>query len=304
MIRLISFATEGFEGPMRILFESASRNGAQSTRGYGRDDVRAMAVYGAHRDILDAPRGAGYWAWKPLIILQELQTMPEGEVLIYCDAGRVERPYTIDRSLTEVVDWVVRERSGLLPGIYIPQWGPNERWTKGECFAAMNCDSPAIRKHPQIQATFSIWQAHDRSREFVRQWATWCLDARAVSDERIDPGIADAPDFIDHRHDQSVLTNLALMNGLQCFGNPGETIVGHFRQSPIDKDIGTLADRIAGRKWSIRRRLAKEQLRGRDLASPARGVWPKLARGIRYARAFLGTFLADSAPNEFQNAQG
>jgi len=186
---------------------------------------------------------------------------------------------------------VVRERAGMLPGVYIPQFGPNEHWTKGECFAAMHCDSAEIRRHPQIQATFSVWQAHARSREFVRQWAQWCLDPRAVADERGEPAIPDAPGFRGHRYDQSVLTNLVLLHGLRCFGDPWETIVGPYRQSPVDKDIGALADRIAGRTWAIRRRLATEQLRWRDMAGPPRGIGPRLARALRYAGAILRTFL-------------
>jgi hypothetical protein len=153
----------------------------------------------------------------------------------------------------------------------------------------MGCDRSEVRAHPQVQATFSVWQANPRSRAFVNEWSRWCLDPRAVADERIDPAIADAPGFIDHRHDQSVLTNLVLTHGLRCFGAPGRTVVGPFRQSPVDKDIGTLADRIAGRGWAIRLRLAREQLRGRDLARPARGPVARGLRLIRLARAFAAT---------------
>lgn len=294
MLKLISFATPGFEDPLASLMASARMQGADAVRAWTPGELAALDVVAANRALFDAPRGAGYWAWKPQIILRELEEMADGDVLIYNDAGRVERPYTIDRPLGPVVDWVIRERGGMLPGIYIPQWGAHELWTKGECLIAMDCDRPEIRRHPQIQATFSIWQAHERSRAFVREWARWCLDPRAVADERIDPAIPDAPGFIDHRHDQSVLTNLVLRHGLRCFGQPDETVVGPYRQSPIDKDIGTLADRIAGRGWAIRRRLADEQLRWRDLADRARGARPGPVRAARYALALLGTYAPSS----------
>jgi hypothetical protein len=146
VIRFISFATPGFEEPMRIVLETARRHGADSVRGWTGDDIRALSIYPDYREVLDAPRGAGYWAWKPLIILEELNALPEGDVLIYSDAGRADRPYRIDRPLREVVDWVLRERDGMLPGVYIPQWGANQRWTKAECFAAMGCDTRSGRR--------------------------------------------------------------------------------------------------------------------------------------------------------------
>lgn len=274
---------------MRIVLETARRHGADSVRGWTGDDIRALSIYPDYREVLDAPRGAGYWAWKPLIILEELNALPDGDVLIYSDAGRADRPYRIDRPLREVVDWVLRERDGMLPGVYIPQWGANQRWTKAECFAAMGCDTPAIRLHPQIQATFSVWQAHDRSRAFVARWARWCLDPRAVADERIDPGLREADDFIDHRHDQSVLTNLALLEGLRGFGDPMHAIVGPFRHSSIDKHIGTLADRIAGRGWAIRHRLAREQLHPPGEHTGWRRAAHRLGQAVRYARAWCKT---------------
>ena len=34
-----------------------------------------------------APRGAGFWLWKPWLVLRQLQKMAEGELLLYTDAG-------------------------------------------------------------------------------------------------------------------------------------------------------------------------------------------------------------------------
>ena len=290
MIRFISFASPGFETPMRALLESARVHGADSTHGWTRAELCVLPEYAEHRSILDAPRGSGYWAWKPLIIRAELAAMSEGDVLVYCDAGRAERPQVVDRALGPVVDHVVREHAGMLPGVYIPQWGPNRRWTKRECLLAMDCDTPAVRDHCQIQASFSIWQAHRESREFVAEWARWCLDARAVADERVNPAVIESAGFIDHRHDQSILTNLAVSRGLRAFGDPVRARLGPYPHSPIDKDLGTLADRLAGRSWAIARRLADEQLRASDLAAPPRGLWPRARRALRWAKAFARTW--------------
>lgn len=33
-------------------------------------------------------QGAGYWVWKPFIILKELEHLQDGDYLLYTDAGR------------------------------------------------------------------------------------------------------------------------------------------------------------------------------------------------------------------------
>jgi hypothetical protein len=48
-------------------------------------------------------RGGGWWAWKPFIILKELETMPDGHWLLYCDVGRVYPFKVIDRRLDRLI---------------------------------------------------------------------------------------------------------------------------------------------------------------------------------------------------------
>ena len=127
----------------------------------------------------------------------------------------------------------------MLPGLYLPRYGRNAIWTKGECFAALGCEDSIFKEHPQIQATFSVWEKHDASIDFVSTWLDWCTNPAALIDDHIDPNIPDAPDFREHRHDQSVLTLLTLKRGLKCFGSPFESHKGERR-------INCLIDRING----------------------------------------------------------
>ena len=46
------------------------------------------------------------------------------------------------------------------------------------------------------------------SEKFIEEWLTWCLIKSIIDDEK-DPYIQDK-EFIDHRHDQSILTNLQI----------------------------------------------------------------------------------------------
>jgi hypothetical protein len=285
MLKITSYCTPEHAAPMDLLFASARRHGADEAQGWTRRQLEETAFYRAHRRVFDAARGAGYWAWKPFFLLETLKAAAEGDIIIYNDAGRHQAPFVVDRPLGTLADWVVRHRGGLLPGVYIPQWGLNRHWTKGECFRAMGCDVPAVRDHPQVQATFSVWQRNDRALDFVSDWLRWCVTMEAISDEKMGD-VPDAPDFRDHRFDQSVLTNLTLGNGLTCFGDPHRIAIGGNRINASDKHIGHLIDRIEGRTWAIRSRIAREDRRLAGLAAPVNGRLSLLRRAKRLARSW------------------
>ena len=40
-----------------------------------------------NKKILDAPKGIGYWLWKPFIILETMKNISEGDVIVYSDSG-------------------------------------------------------------------------------------------------------------------------------------------------------------------------------------------------------------------------
>ena len=238
MIALTCYATEEFEDTQRDLGQAALEHGARRVSLWRPGDLKRDGFYDRHRDILVRPRGAGYWLWKPYIILAELERLDDGDMLIYSDSGKAKAPQLITRPLNILTEWVRENLGGMLPGFYCPQFGRNARWTKGECFAVMNCRSSFFQDHPQIGATYSVWEKHDRSIAFVREWLHWCTNPAALLDDQVDPSIPNSQDFKDHRHDQSVLTLLALKQGLRCFGSPLEV------RNPC-KRIDTLIDRIA-----------------------------------------------------------
>jgi hypothetical protein len=240
MISLTTFATDEYAAAQIGLAQSALGAGARKVTMWRPEDLRRTQFYQENREILDRPRGGGYWLWKPYIILTELERVSEGEFVIYHDCGHPDKPNMIKRPLSIVADWCRDHHGGMIPGIYIPRYGRSARWTKGECYSVMGCDSPAYTDHPLIQAGFSVWRKQQASLDFVREWLHWCSVPAAILDDRIDPAIPDAPDFREHRHDQSVLTLLALKRGLKCPGSPWEALPGERR-------INCLADLITGR---------------------------------------------------------
>ena len=187
-----------------IQIASIGAGGIDSAVAWNRAKLQATRFYREHRDILDTPRGDGYWLWKPYIILQALRSVGNDDVVIYSDVGRV-KPYAFTRAVAPLVQWC-RRHNGILPGVPVL---PQAHWTKRDCFHFMGCDTPQFWKATQIQATFSLWSG-PAAMEFVSQWLKWCTDRRCLSDDPNTCGLVNLPGFVEHRHDQSVLTNLCV----------------------------------------------------------------------------------------------
>jgi hypothetical protein len=208
-LHLVTFASAAFESSRDRLLASARRSG-QFREVVVWDDERLRSdPFVGESSLLAHSRGIGYWFWKPHIICDTLERVAEGDVVVYSDAGRFEDRYAIDRSVAPLIQFA-EQHEGLFPGVLVSNFGPNAWWTRRDCFVLMGCDDVRFWEHPQVQATFSLWIKCERALSFVREWRTYCSDIRVVGDGPNTCGLANLPGFIDHRHDQSVLTNLVV----------------------------------------------------------------------------------------------
>ncbi|KAL7425480.1 hypothetical protein ACHAXM_000034, partial [Skeletonema potamos] len=70
----------------RIVQEALDTGWFASVKALGPDDLTADFKK-KFEDILKLPRGGGYWIWKYDVIEQALESMNEGDFLVYLDAG-------------------------------------------------------------------------------------------------------------------------------------------------------------------------------------------------------------------------
>lgn len=217
----LTFASGEFTKAQKELVESAEAvAGFTEIIPWTKDKLQQTAFYKLHKDVLDHQRGEGYWIWKPYIILDQLQSIENGDFVVYWDCGKPARPNRFTRNINPLLRWCQKQHGGIIPGVLIPWHGPNKKWTKRDCFVYMNCDSDTFKNHPQIQTTFSIWQKNSKSIHFVHQWLKYAVDPRIISDNENCCGLENDESFIDHRHDQSILTNLAIKEGLSPLKYP------------------------------------------------------------------------------------
>ncbi len=212
---LVTYGSEAFRPQVEGLATSAITAGEiNEARLWTSEDLKATHAYRDHATIFDRPRGNGYWAWKSFLIFLELSRRPDGDTIIYYDCGRGEGN-RFTRSVRDLVDWCTADQFGFIPGVSIPFVGANKFWTKRDCFHFMGCDTPEYWNSSPTSANLSVWRNSPKAREFVCQWMTYCLDPRIISDAPNVCGLPNHDDFLDHRQDQSILSNLVVKHGIK-----------------------------------------------------------------------------------------
>jgi len=193
----INYANNGFYNVQKIALEKAREFGFESI-GYRYDDIDDDFKL-KNNHILSQPRGAGYWIWKPYIILDMLSKIKDGDFLIYMDSGAF---------LCKSPDDLLRiiNHKGILTfslGIH-----KQSTWCKGDCFVEVNGveDKDKYSDELQIFASFIFIRKCDYSVNFIKKWLDLCTKDQLVTDS---PSKSpNYPDFKEHRHDQSLLSLL------------------------------------------------------------------------------------------------
>lgn len=174
---------------------------------YNREWLITTKFYEKNKEILDLPRGGGYWLWKPFIILETLNKMNDNDLLFYLDSGDKFR----DGLCQFLNDYFSNNNVDSL----LTFGGENkQKWyTKRDTFILMDCDSPEYHNHIQLEAGVVCLKKTDKTIKLVSDWLHYCSNPNIITDiENITKPNLEG--FKDHRHDQSILTNLAVKYSL------------------------------------------------------------------------------------------
>lgn len=215
---LISFATNSkWYRAQSLLNESAKKGKFDGVISYT-DKGREWEFMKKYPDILST-RGFGYWQWKPLIILDALSKVNDGDIIAYIDSGNIiinDLTYIFNEcNKTEIVLFENRD------GNYQRQTHKNKEWTKRDCFILMNCDSEKYYNASQVDGSYQFYKKTPKVIKFLKEYKEYCSNDNIISDL---PNITkeNLPEYIDHRHDQSILSLLAVKYNIPLLPEPSE----------------------------------------------------------------------------------
>jgi hypothetical protein len=168
---------------------------------FTKDWLETTLFYEENKNILDLQRGAGYWLWKPYIIIETFRKIEYGDIVFYMDVGDdINNP-----NIIKII------KNHMINNDYMIAGSPNrdvcKKYTKRDCFILMNCDEEKYHNMSIVEAGTLIFKKTDFNEIFINEWLHYCKNENIITD-KINIYGNNYEGFIDHRHDQSVLSIL------------------------------------------------------------------------------------------------
>ena len=159
--------------------------------------------YVSHREKLNAKHG--YWIWKPFIILDLLDKINDGDILLYADSGctlNVQNSQRL-RLILELIRQVPNKN-----GVFFNLKRKISHYCSQQLLDKISQENNFIStgKNSPL-ATYFVLKASSQSKEFVNRW----LDLCKQNNFELLSGMIDQH-FPTHRHDQSILAALLASN--------------------------------------------------------------------------------------------
>ena len=163
--------------------------------------------YRYNKYILDKPKGSGLCLWKPHYILDTLNRMAEGDILVYMDAADwIENGETLR---AEVLDYMYDKNIVLTAGAF-----PNRMYTKRDCFVVMGCDSSTYWDAIQIEAGIIVVKNNDYTKKILLEYLSYCKMPACITEDANICGRDNFPEFKEGRYDQQILSLIAVSNNI------------------------------------------------------------------------------------------
>ncbi len=255
---LLSYATPEFADYQKINALTGRLFGFDDCLQFGPDEIDP-AFAARNAQTLACTRGAGYWLWKPHILARALSRVAPGDVVVYADAA-MHFVNPIDPMLE-----AMEERG--LDLLLLGEGFSEAMYTKRDAFVLLDADEDRFAATPQRFASCFALRKAPWAESFVARLLEAAEDARILTDRPNECGLEDYPDFVSHRHDQSILSLLSKLEGIDVgpqgfvsegLAPRGGQILNHTRRHHSPREIvlhllreGTVAVADLDERWDV-----------------------------------------------------
>ena len=169
----------------------------------------------SHRDILRMRRGAGYWLWKPYIILQALlYKMNDGDLLVYQDSGSY-----FNKDIGPLLKLCQDQKPSVLT---FTMHFKEQSYCKRDALILMGMDDPIVydKDEEQRQANLIVAMKNCETIQYFMEFLAYASDSRINTDKKNVLGKPNYEHFKENRHDQTVHSLLSKKWGILSFRDP------------------------------------------------------------------------------------
>lgn len=187
----------------RIINQAKELNIFRDTILYTSEDLQNDPDFWTkHSDFITKnKRGYGYWLWKSYITKKTMDTMADGDILLYLDCG-CELDLSRKEKLLECIHIVNTDK--IVGTTASPH--KERRWNKMDVVEKLDMNKAEYLNTDQRQAGTNLFLVCKETRLLVNEWYELCCEYHNIDDS---PSIIkNVSDFREHRHDQSVFSLL------------------------------------------------------------------------------------------------
>ena len=157
-----------------------------------------------HKAYLSYKKGAGYWVWKPYIVLQALKNIPEGDVLIYADSTMTAHGSLLPLvNLLKDHDLVCFQANNHNHLDHPKPWQCDPHYWEGRSI------DHGILEQKMIWAGMFAVKNTKEVRQFMRAWLDYTADTSLLHDPKT--GLQDE-NMLGVLHDQTIFSLLLWKN--------------------------------------------------------------------------------------------
>lgn len=206
-VYLISYAhgNEIFFQNQNALAQSAINRGVDFIFNYRKSHID-KEFYEKNKAILDEKCGAGYWLWKPYVILKTLESTPEGSIIVYADSGSI-----FTGSISPILKYL-DQYDGVLYRYSENAFSTTDKIIDPQVAEELKVtDYSDFKTKKHLWAGFMVLRNCATTKAFVKQWLELCQN----------------PNFLKgygkghHLHDQALFNTIFLKNPEKLVALPG-----------------------------------------------------------------------------------
>ena len=203
---ILTFGTPEFGRALSIQAQAVKQFSAAQHIICGPDHPAVQLAMAENPELFAMKRGFGYWIWKYYLILDALERLPDGDHLLYLDAGIAP--------VADMRDWITSISQHQAAFFRPDPPHLTAHWTKRDCFIQLECDDQRYYEAPILSAGIQSYSVGDTARSFLQELKD-CMRRRTILDDTPNQlGKENLPGFVEHRHDQSVLTLITTKKNL------------------------------------------------------------------------------------------
>ena len=151
-------------------------------------------------------RGYGYWIWKPYIILQELNKLNEGDILVHLD---IHCHLNVIKDKFNIIMDDLSEQSILLGNVGFNDYMYTTTKLRHYIEDKLNYKfSEEQLNNVQFESGIQFIKNDSTSRKFIKTWFDLMLDGMDYVSDMYNNDNENHETFVENRHDQSVISLL------------------------------------------------------------------------------------------------